>query len=102
LIVSEVELLAKVTRDRAAGKRIAVAALTFDLLRVADVRRLQIAATAADRLVVAVVDDRAVHATTVQDRAELVDSLRGVDYVITCAEDRVPQLVELLMPDVRA
>lgn len=73
MIVPEAELVAKITRDRAAGKRIGVATLAFDLLRVEDVRRLQAA-----------------------------DTVRGVNYVIACAEHDIPRLVALLMPDVRA
>ena len=109
-IVSESELMAAITRDRAAKKRIALAAVCFDILRVDDVRVLQAAAARADRLVAAVLDDAAVRATIgdggpvihVDDRAELVDCVRGVDYVIVCSEAGVNRLTSLLMPDVRA
>ena len=109
-IVSESELVAAVTRDRAAKKRVALAAVCFDILRVDDVRVLQAAATGADRVVAAVLDDAAVHAkmgegrpvVTANERAELVDGVRGVDYVIVCSEADVARLTSLLMPDVRA
>ena len=58
VIVSESELVAAVTRDRAAGKRVALAAVCFEILRVGEVRVLQAAAAQADRLVVAVLDER--------------------------------------------
>jgi bifunctional ADP-heptose synthase (sugar kinase/adenylyltransferase) len=100
VILSESDLVAAITRDRAAAKRIAFAAMSFDLLNAGDVRILQAAAEKADRLVVAVVDGRGV--ITAADRAEIVDSLRGVDYVIVCAADGVEPLAALLTPDVRA
>ena len=102
MIVSEAELVAAITRDRAAGKRIGFAPLSFDLLKVAEVRSLQAAAAKSDRLVVAVIDDSRPRVTTAADRAEIVDNLRGVDYVIVCAAGRVDGLATLLTPDVRA
>jgi bifunctional ADP-heptose synthase (sugar kinase/adenylyltransferase) len=102
VIVSEADLVAAVTRDRAAGKRIGLAALSFEFLRAAEIRLLQAAAANADRLVVALVDDEVPHVITAADRAELVDNVRGVDYVIVCAAGRVDALAALLMPDVRA
>ena len=103
MIVSESELVAALTRDRAAGKRIAFASVSSDLLRVGEVRLLQAAAAKADRLVVAVPDDASSPSViAVNDRAELVDGVRGVDYVIVCASDQVDPLAALLMPDVRA
>ena len=109
-ILSESELVAAITRDRAAKKRIALAAACFDLLRVDDVRALQSAAAHADRLVVAVLDDTEVRAkfgkgrpvVNVDERAELVDGVRGVDYVIVCARADVDRLASLLEPDLRA
>ena len=109
-IVSEAELVAAVTRDRAAKKRIALVAACFDLLRLDDVRVLQVAAGQADRLIVAVLDDGAVRArmgegrpvVKVEDRAELMDGLGGVDYVIVCSPADVDRLGALLTPDVRA
>ncbi|PYQ94306.1 MAG: bifunctional heptose 7-phosphate kinase/heptose 1-phosphate adenyltransferase, partial [Acidobacteria bacterium] len=68
MIVSETELLAATVRDRAAGKTIALANGCFDLLHVGHVRYLQGAAAEADRLVVAVNDDRSVAALKGGDR----------------------------------
>jgi bifunctional ADP-heptose synthase (sugar kinase/adenylyltransferase) len=109
-IVSESELVAAVTRDRAVKKRIALAAACFDVLHVDDVRAWQAAAAGADRLIVAVLDDAAVRAqlgegrpvVRVEDRAEIVDGVRGVDYVIVCTRADVDRLTWLLAPDVRA
>jgi bifunctional ADP-heptose synthase (sugar kinase/adenylyltransferase) len=102
VIVAEADLVAAVTRDRAAGKRIGLISLSFDLLKAADVRAVQAAAGRADRLVAALADDGSPHVISAADRAEIVDSLRGVDYVIVCAPERVDALAALLMPDVRA
>ena len=100
-IVAEADLVAAITRDRAAGKRIAFLSLAFDLLTIDHVRAVQSAAAAADRLVAAVVDDAGAHVVKPADRAELVESLRGADYVILCAPDRVDALAALVKPDVR-
>ena len=109
-IVSESDLVAAVTRDRAAGKRIALAAACFDVLGVSDVRALQAAASGADRLVVAVLDDEAVRrklgegrpVVRLEDRVEIVNDIRGVDYVIVCTHADVDRLASILAPDVRA
>ena len=102
MIFQEADLVAAVTRDRAAGKRIAFVAVSFELLRVGDVRTIQKASADADRLVVAVTDDGRPQVVNAADRAELVDSLRGVAYVIVCPAARVETLARLLAPDVRA
>ena len=89
-VVSREELQHAVAADRAAGKRIGFANGCFDLLHVGHVRYLQAAAAEADRLVVAINDDRSVAGLkgkgrpilSEQDRAELVAALRGVDYVV--------------------
>jgi len=107
-VLSEPELIDAVARDRAAGRTIALANGCFDLLHVGHVRYLQGAAAEADRLVVAVNDDRSVAALKglgrpVQpavDRAELVAALRGVDYVVVFGDPTVERLLILLKPDV--
>jgi D-glycero-beta-D-manno-heptose 1-phosphate adenylyltransferase len=108
VIVNERELIAAVERDRAAEKTIAFANGCFDLLHVGHVRYLQGSAAEADRLVVAINDDRSVEALkgpgrpilTAADRAELVASLRGVDYVVIFGDANVERLLLLIKPDV--
>ncbi len=100
MVVSEAELIASITRDRAAGKRIGFVPLSFDLVRVEVVRDLQAAAARSDRLVVAVIDSGGAAVTSARDRAELVDGLRGVDYVVVCQAEQVPRLTALLAPSV--
>src|SRR5437588_13032412 len=107
-IISETELVDAVRRDRAAGRTIAFANGCFDLLHVGHVRYLQGAAAEADRLVVAVNDDRSVLALKgpgrpilpASDRAELVAALRGVSYVVVFSDRTVERLLTLLKPDV--
>ena len=108
MIVNESELIALIARDRAAGKTIAFANGCFDLLHVGHVRYLQGAAAEADRLVVAINDDESERKLkgpgrpmlTALDRAELVDALRGVEYVVIFGEETVDRLLKLLKPDV--
>jgi rfaE bifunctional protein nucleotidyltransferase chain/domain len=108
MILAEAELVDAVGRDRAAGRTVALANGCFDLLHVGHVRYLQGAAAEADRLIVAVNDDRSVASLkgagrpilTASDRAELVAGIRGVDYVIVFADPTVERLLTLLRPDV--
>jgi D-glycero-beta-D-manno-heptose 1-phosphate adenylyltransferase len=107
-ILGETELVAAVAGDRAEGRTIAFANGCFDLLHVGHVRYLQGAAEVADRLVVAVNDDRSVAGLkgpgrpilAGSDRAELVAALRGVDYVVLFGDPTVERLLRLLKPDV--
>ena len=108
MVLSEPELIDAVARERAAGKTVAFANGCFDLLHVGHVRYLQGAAGEADRLIVAVNDDRSVAGLKgpgrpilpASDRAELVAALRGVDYVVVFGDPDVERLLLLLRPDV--
>ena len=107
-VLSEPELIEAISRERADGCTIAFANGCFDLLHVGHVRYLQGAAAEADRLIVAVNDDRSVAALkgdgrpvmTAADRAELVCALRGVDYVVVFGDPHVERLLLLIKPDV--
>jgi rfaE bifunctional protein nucleotidyltransferase chain/domain len=108
IILTESELVDTVARDRAAGRTIAFANGCFDLLHVGHVRYLQAAAAEADRLIVAVNDDRSLSSLkgpgrpilSAADRAELVAALRGVDYVVVFGDATVERLLRRLEPDV--
>jgi rfaE bifunctional protein nucleotidyltransferase chain/domain len=108
IILSESELTEAVARDRLAGRTLAFANGCFDLLHVGHVRYLKGASAEADRLIVAVNDDRSVRelkgvghpVLTADDRAELVAALRSVDYVIVFSDQTVERLLRLLTPDV--
>jgi rfaE bifunctional protein nucleotidyltransferase chain/domain len=108
MILDEAALIAAVARDRANARSVAFANGCFDLLHVGHVRYLQGAAAEADRLIVAINDDRSVAALKgagrpilpAADRAEVVDAVRGVDYVIVFGDATVERLLQLLRPDV--
>ena len=108
MVLSESELVQAVARDRAAGRSVAFANGCFDLLHVGHVRYLQAAGAEADRLIVAVNDDRSVAGLKgdgrpilpASDRAELVAALRGVDYVVVFGDSNVERLLLLVKPDV--
>ena len=107
-VLSEAELVEAVARDRAAGRRIALANGCFDLLHVGHIRYLESAAREADVLIVAVNDDDSVRTLKgagrpilrAGDRAELVAALRCVDYVVIFPEPTVGPLLTALHPDV--
>ena len=107
-MTTEGELVAAIARDRAAGKSVAFANGCFDLLHVGHVRYLAGAAAEADRLIVAVNDDRSVAGLKgagrpilpAPERAELVAAIRGVDYVVVFGDANVERLLLLVKPDV--
>ena len=108
MVLSESQLVEAVTRDRAEGRSVALANGCFDLLHVGHVRYLQGSAAEADRLIVAVNDDRSVAGLKgdgrpilpASDRAELVSALRCVDYVVVFGDANVERLLLLVTPDV--
>lgn len=107
-VVGREELLALAAADRARGLTLALANGCFDLIHVGHVRYLAGAAAEADRLVVAVNDDRTVAALkgagrpilTAGERAELVAAFGVVDYVVVFSEPTVAALLEALRPEV--
>ena len=107
-VLTRDELVERVRRDRERGLTLAFANGCFDLLHVGHIRYLEAAAREADRLMVAVNDDRSMRALKgpsrpvlpEADRAELVAALRVVDYVVIFPEPTVTPLLELLKPDV--
>ena len=108
MVVSDAQLVDAVARERAAGKTIAFANGCFDLLHVGHIRYLQGAAAEADRLIVAINDDRSIAGLKgagrpilpASDRAELVAALRGVHYVVVFGDSNVERLLLLVKPDV--
>ena len=107
-ILSRETLANRVKQDRASGLSIAFANGGFDLLHVGHVRYLEGAKLEADRLVVAINSDESIRGLkgpsrpvlAEADRAELVNALRAVDYVVIFSEPTVAALLELLHPDV--
>jgi rfaE bifunctional protein nucleotidyltransferase chain/domain len=107
-ILSEHQLVEAIGRDRALGRRIALANGCFDLLHVGHVRYLRGAAAEADRLVVAVNDDQTVSdlkgpgrpIVPAAERAEVIAALQSVDYVVLFSDPTVERLLLLLKPEV--
>jgi len=108
MLISESDLIEAIARDRTDGRTIAFANGCFDLLHVGHVRYLQASAAEADRLVVAVNADRSVRTLKgpgqpilpEDARAELVASLRCVNYVVIFDDATVERLLTLIRPDV--
>ena len=108
MLLNRSQLVERVASDRTQNLTIAFANGAFDLLHVGHIRYLEGAKREADRLVVAINSDRSVRELkgptrpilSEADRAELVDSLRAVDYVVIFDEPTVAPLLELLQPDV--
>ena len=107
-VLSRADLARRVALDRGNGLTLAFANGGFDLLHVGHVRYLEAARREADRLIVAVNDDRSIQGLKgparpvlpEADRAELVAALRAVDYVVIFSEPTVTPLLELLRPEV--
>jgi rfaE bifunctional protein nucleotidyltransferase chain/domain len=107
-IVGMDALLDWVRDTRASGESIAFANGCFDILHVGHVRYLRASAEEADRLIVALNDDKSVEQLKgagrpilpAVARAELVASLRPVDRVIVFSETTVADLLRAIKPDV--
>lgn len=107
-ILGRKKLLAALERERAAGKRIALANGVFDLLHVGHVRYLAAARREADLLVVAVNSDASARALKgpgrpllpQKERAEILAALACVDYVTIFEETTAAPLIAEIAPDV--
>jgi rfaE bifunctional protein nucleotidyltransferase chain/domain len=108
MIITDIQLAEAVACDRSDGKTIALANGCFDVLHVGHIRYLRAAAAEADRLVVAVNDDESVAELkgpgrpilSAAARAELVNALRGVAYVVIFGGPTVAGLLTRIKPDV--
>ena len=107
-ILNERDLVEAVLTERAERRTIALANGCFDVLHVGHVRYLADAKAQADRLVVAINDDRSVSGLkgpgrpilSAADRAEMVAALESVDYVVLFSDPDVHRLLRVLKPDV--
>ena len=108
LVTTLEDLLLALQRERAAGRSVAFANGVFDLLHVGHVRYLRAASREADRLVVGVNGDASARAikgegrplVPAAERAEIVASLAGVDWVVIFEETTCDALLRALRPDV--
>src|SRR6186997_432598 len=93
---------------RASGLRLVLTNGTFDILHIGHVRYLEAARALGDILVVGINSDASVRGykgpgrpvIPQEERAEIVASLRAVDYVTIFDEPTAIHLVEALQPDI--
>lgn len=108
-ILSEDELAAAIERERAAGRTVSFANGCFDILHVGHIRYLAGAAEEGDVLIVAINSDDSVRelkgpgrpVMPEGERAEMIASLRMVDYVTVFGDRSPSRLLERLRPDVQ-
>ncbi len=109
-ILERNRLIARVAIARKHGARIVLANGCFDILHVGHVRYLEGARACGDLLVVGINADEQVRVlkgegrplVTERERAEIVASLRVVDFVTIFPEPTVEALLRAIRPDVHA
>ncbi|HEX8290412.1 MAG TPA: adenylyltransferase/cytidyltransferase family protein [Pyrinomonadaceae bacterium] len=109
-ILERNRLIARVAIVRRGGARVVFANGCFDLLHVGHVRYLEAAKGLGDLLVVGVNSDEQVRRlkgegrpfVPERERAEVIASLRAVDYVTVFQEPTVTELLLALRPDIHA
>ena len=109
-ILERNRLIARVAIARRGGARVVFANGCFDLLHVGHVRYLEAAKGLGDLLVVGINSDEQVRLlkgegrpfVPARERAEVIASLRAVDYVTVFHEPTVTELLLALRPDIHA
>ncbi len=109
-ILERNRLIARVAIARKGGARVVFANGCFDLLHVGHVRYLEAAKGLGDLLVVGVNSDEQVRRlkgegrpfVPERERAEVIASLRAVDYVTVFHEPTVTELLLAVRPDIHA
>ncbi|HEX8146948.1 MAG TPA: adenylyltransferase/cytidyltransferase family protein [Pyrinomonadaceae bacterium] len=109
-ILERNRLIARVAIARKGGARVVFANGCFDLLHVGHVRYLEAAKGLGDLLVVGINSDEQVRRlkgggrpfVPERERAEVIASLRAVDYVTVFQEPTVTELLLALRPDIHA
>lgn len=109
-ILDRNRLIARVAIARRGGARIVFANGCFDLLHVGHVRYLEGARALGDLLVVGINSDEQVRAlkgeprplVPERERAEIIASMRAVDFVTIFSEPTVEALLRALRPDIHA
>lgn len=107
VILDHGQLAAALALARSDGSRIAFANGCFDLLHVGHIRYLEEAARVGDVLVVAVNGDASVRELKgsgrpflpENERAEILASIAGIDYVTVFHESSPRELLSILRPD---
>lgn len=107
-VVSRADLLSLREKLRSEGKKVVTTNGCFDLLHVGHVRVLSQSRNLGDVLVVGINSDASVRRLKGEqrpinneaDRAELLSSLRCVDYVTVFEEDTPVEFLRLFQPDI--
>lgn len=107
-VLTEEELLLAVSDARAHGESIVMTNGCFDILHAGHVHYLDSAKTLGDRLIVAINEDDSVRRlkgssrpfNALQNRMDVIASLRAVDWVVSFSEDTPARLIEAILPDV--
>ena len=109
-ILARAELIEKVSAARINGATIVLANGCFDIIHVGHIRYLAGAKALGDLLVVGINSDRQARALkgegrpymSEKERAEIVSSLRFVDFVTIFDEPTVEELLRAIRPDFHA
>lgn len=107
MIVERQDIAAIVSAEKAKGKKVVLTNGCFDIIHAGHVRYLTAARAHGDLLVLGLNSDESVRAlkgstrpiNTERDRAEVVDGLRSVDYVVIFGEQTAEALVRDVRPD---
>lgn len=107
MIVERQDIAAIVSAEKAKGKKVVLTNGCFDIIHAGHVRYLTAARAHGDLLVLGLNSDESVRAlkgstrpiNTERDRAEVVDGLRSVDYVVIFGERTAEALVRDVRPD---
>ena len=107
-IVSQQDLLERISAARRAGRRVVMTNGCFDLLHPGHVRCLEGARALGDLLIVAINSDASVRrlkgsgrpVVPEAERAEILAALEAVDYVTVFDEDTPQQIISRVLPDV--
>lgn len=101
-------VLADIERRRSRGEKVVFTNGCFDILHAGHITCLNEAKKMGDILVVGVNDDQSVKRlkgedrpiNTVEDRMNVLESLKSVDYVVPFSEDTPIELIKCITPDV--
>ena len=108
ILVSQEEIIDIVRKGQAEGKTFAATNGCFDILHVGHVRYLQKTKSFADFSIVMLNSDKSVKMlkgdsrpiNSEQDRAEILNALICVDYVVLFEENSPAKLLEAIRPDI--
>ena len=108
ILVSQEEIIDIVRKGQAEGKTFAATNGCFDILHVGHVRYLQKTKSFADFSIVMLNSDKSVKMlkgdsrpiNNEQDRAEILNALICVDYVVLFEENSPAKLLEAIRPDI--